>query len=74
MVLLAGLLPLAGGILGLFYFLPRARGDQPGRADFFLARASYWAIIAGLICTSFLAMCGTLVCSLSILESLHILR
>ena len=44
------------------------------RAEFYLARASYWAIILGLVCTTVWLLAAVIVRSLAMLKAFQVIR
>jgi hypothetical protein len=62
------------GFVCLLYLIPRTQGNPNVRTDIFSVKASYWAIIVGLVCTSAWLLSAVIIRSLVILrvtQNLH---
>jgi hypothetical protein len=74
LVPIAGLALTGGGFGCLFYLIPPVRHTGNVRTELYLAKASYWAIIAGLLCTTVWLLMAVVVRSLVILKSFHVIH
>lgn len=64
-----GLLLVAWGFLCLIWLIPRSQQNASVRTDVFAVRASYWAIVVGMVCTASWLLSAVLVRSLVMLKA-----
>lgn len=75
-VTLAGwvIVPIVGGVLivggfaCLFYLIPPTRHTSSTRVELYLTKASYGAIVVGLVCTTSWLLAAVVVRSLAVLK------
>jgi hypothetical protein len=64
-----GLLLVLGGFWCLLRLIPRSQEKASVRTDLFAVRASYWAIVVGLVCTGAWLLSAVLVRTLVMLKA-----
>jgi hypothetical protein len=71
---IVGLSLILGGFWCLLHLIPRSQQNANVRTDIFAVRASYWAIVVGLLCTAVWLLSAVLVRSLVILKATQVIH
>lgn len=69
-----GLFLTFGGFVCLLYLVPRSKQNPNVRTDIFAVKACYWAIVAGLVCTTIWLLSAVVVRSLVILKDTKVIH
>ena len=69
-----GLLLTIGGFYCILHLIPRSQQGANVRTDVIAVKASYWAIVVGLMCTAFWLLAAVLIRSLLILKAAQIIH
>jgi hypothetical protein len=71
---IVGLSLTFGGFWCLLRVIPRTQQNANVRTDIFAVRASYWAIVVGLVCTAVWLLSAVLVRSLVMLKATQVIH